>query len=348
MKAQVQPDKASHPDLRKAGGPATIPDAKAGDTSLKLQNFPWRRIDWNLMRLFYEIVQHGGVTAAAHALGRQQPATSQALARLEDQLGVALCERGPAGFSVTEEGEIVFRIATEMVELMRYAPDLLTQAAGTVRGPLRVAVMSSIKSPDFDEILTAIMRRHRHLEVIVDLAPWQSVLDAVRTGEADLGLTYVQIVDQSLTYQPVFHEIQQLYCGSLHPLHGQKFSDPAALAEEHFFLTGRDEPVELMNFRRQFGLGKLSRGGSEDLGELKRLILTGAAIGFLPALTVEEEVRRRVLWPLLSYAPLPTYPVQLVTRPQAMRSLPAQLFFDEARRRLRAKLGQAAVTRAPQ
>jgi DNA-binding transcriptional LysR family regulator len=348
VNAEARPEAAPDPDLRETGGLATIPGRNPGDASVKLQNFPWRRIDWNLMRLFYEIVQHGGVTAAAHSLGRQQPATSQALARLEDQLGVALCERGPAGFSVTEEGEIVFRIAAEMVELMRYAPDLLTQAAGTVRGPLRIAVMSSIKSRDFDEILTAIMRRHRHLEVIMDLAPWQSVLDAVRSGEADLGLTYVQIVDQSLTYQPVFHEIQQLYCSSLHPLHGQKFDDPLPLADEHFFLTGRDEPVELMNFRRQFGLGKLTRGGSEELGELKRLILTGAAIGFLPALTVEDEVRRRVLWPLLSYAPLPTYPVHLVTRPQAMRSLPAQLFFDEARRLLRAKLGQVAVARVPQ
>ena len=343
-KADAGLDSALDPGLRETSRPATIPDMKSGNASAKLQNFPWRRIDWNLMRLFYEIVQHGGVTAAAHALGRQQPATSQALARLEDQLGVALCERGPAGFSVTEEGEIVFRIAAEMVELMRYAPDLLTQAAGTVRGPLRIAVMSSIRSREFDEILTAVMRRHRHLEVIVDLAPWQSVLDAVQTGEADLGLTYVQIVDQSLSYQPVFHEMQQLYCSSLHRLHGQKFDDPLALAEEHFFLTGRDEPVELMNFRRQFALGKLTRGGSEDLGELKRLILTGTAIGFLPALTVEDEVRRRVLWPLLSYAPLPTYPVHLVTRPQAMRSLPAQLFFDEARRLLRAKLVQVAAT----
>lgn len=312
---------------------------------MKGQNLPWRRIDWNLMRLFYEIVHHGGVTAAAHALGRQQPATSQALARLEEQLGVALCERGPAGFSVTAEGEIVFRIATEMVEMMRDAPDLLTQAAGMVRGPLRISVMSRVVSADFDEILSTIMRRHPFLEVIIDLAPWQNVLDAVHSGDADIGLTYVQIVDQSLAYQPVFHEMQQLYCSSRHPLYGQKFDDPAPLAQQQFFLTGRDEPVELTNFRRQFGFGELTRGGSEDLGELKRLILTGAAIGFLPTPTVTEEVGRRVLWPLLSYAPLPSYPVQLVARPQTMRSLPAQLLFDEARRLLRAKLGQAAQAR---
>ena len=102
----------------------------------------------------------------------------------------------------------------------------------------------------------------------------------------------------------------------------------------------RDEPVELMNFRRQFGLGKYVRGGSEDLGELKRLILTGAAIGFLPTCIVEEEVRRRELWPLLSYRPLPGYPVYLVTRPAKTRPLPAQLLLDEARRRLTAKKGE--------
>jgi DNA-binding transcriptional LysR family regulator len=323
--------------LRAPARPAKIEPAETGQTNAVRQNLLWRRLDWNLMRVFHEIVQHGGVTAAARAMGRQQPATSQALARLEDQLGVALCERGPGGFALTEEGEIVFGIASEMVELMRQAPDLVTQAAGTVRGTLRIAVMSTTRSRDFDDILTAIMRRHRHVEVIVDLAPWPSALDAVRSGEADLALTYVQILDPSLAYQPVFHEVQQLYCSPLHPLYGIRISDPGKLAGEHFFLTGRDEPVEMTNFRRQFGLGALSRGGSEDLAELKRLILTGTGIGFLPSVTVEAEVRERVLWPLLSYQPLPSYAVHLVARPPAIRSLPAQLFFDEARRRLRAR-----------
>jgi DNA-binding transcriptional LysR family regulator len=300
-------------------------------------NLLWRRLDWNLMRVFYEIVQHGGVTAAARAMSRHQPATSQALARLEQQLGVALCERGPGGFSVTEEGKIVFGIATGMVELVRQAPDLLTQAAGQVRGTLRIRMMSATRSGDFDQVLTAIMRRHRGLEVVIELAPWQSVLDAVRDGEADLGVTYVQVVDQTLTYQPVFYEVQQLYCSALHPLYGQKIDDPARLRDECFFLTGRDEPVEMTNFRRQFGLGRNSRGGSEDLGEMKRLILTGTAIGFLPSVTVEEEVRQHVLWPLLAYQPLPNYPVHLVARPPATRSLPAQLLFDEARRHLRGR-----------
>ena len=304
------------------------------------KNLLWRRLDWNLMRLFHEIVQHGGVTAAARAMNRHQPATSQALARLEDQLGVSLCERGPGGFAVTKEGEIVFRIASDMVELVRQAPDLLTQAAGQVRGTLRIAVMSATVSPDFDEVLTAILRRHPGLEVQIDPAPWQSVLESIRTGDADVGLAYVQVVDQTLSYLPVFYEVQQLYCSPLHPLYGQRHDDPSRLSEENFFLSGRDEPIELTNFRRQFGLGQHTRGASEDLAELKRLILTGTAVGFLPSVTVAREVRQRALWPLLAYRPLPSYPVQLVVRPPPSRSLPAQLVFDEARRLLRARLAE--------
>lgn len=296
----------------------------------------WRRLDWNLIRLFHEIVEQGGVTAAARSLGRQQPATSQALSRLEDQLGVKLCERGPSGFSVTPEGKIIFEIAAEMVELMRRAPDLLAQTAGTVRGALRIVVMTQIVDREFDQVLQAIARRHPLLDISIETAPWQTIFDRVRAGDADVGLSYVQILDQVLSYEPMLSETQQLYCSINHPLYGQSFDNPRLLANERFFLTGRDDPIELVNYRRQFELGKTVRGGSEDLGELKRLIFTGAAIGFLPTRVAEEDVKRRKLWPLLSCAPLPTYPVYIVTRPVQFRSPSAQLTLDEARRRLRA------------
>ncbi len=296
----------------------------------------WRRLDWNLIRLFHEIVQQGGVTAAARSLGRQQPATSQALSRLEDQLGVTLCERGPSGFSVTPEGKIIFEIASEMVELMRQAPELLAQTAGTVRGTLRIMVMTQVVDKGFDEVIQAIARRHPMLEITIETGPWQTILEKVRVGEADVGLSYVPLLDQVLTYEPLLSETQQLYCAANHPLYGQSFDNPRILSEQFFFLTGRDEPVELRNYRRQFELGKRSRGGSEDLGELKRLILTGAAIGFLPTNVAEPEVRARKLWPLISSPLLPSYPVYLVTRPGPTRSLPAQLTLDEVRRRLRA------------
>lgn len=292
----------------------------------------WRRLDLNLLTLFYEIVRHGGVSAAARALGRQQPATSQALARLEDHVGAKLCERGPGGFALTAEGEIVYDIAAEMVALAREAPDRMAQAIGEVRGRLSIAIMSSVVSREFDTVLTAMARRHLLLEISVELAPWRTIVERVRAGEFDLGLCYDRELQPDLIYQALFTETQQIYCSPTHPLFGQRFANPAALADEVFFLTGRDEPLELTNFRRRHGLGRNARGGSEDLGELKRLVLTGAAIGFLPTRCTAAETAQRAMWPLLPEAILPSYPVQLVARLAPAQTLPVRLFLEEARR----------------
>ncbi len=51
---------------------------------------------------FAATVRHGSVTRAARAVNLTQPALTQAIARLEADLGCALFERGPAGMTPTE------------------------------------------------------------------------------------------------------------------------------------------------------------------------------------------------------------------------------------------------------
>lgn len=312
---------------------------KKGSAPNTVNSTLWRRFDWNLIRVFYEIAEQGGVSAAAETLGRSQPAVSQALSRLEDHLGVMLCERGPAGFSLTPDGEIVFEQAAAIVTAMREIPDMLAQASGQVRDVLKLALMCDIADPELDEILAAVARRHPQLQIEIDVAPWQSVIAAVQAGDADAGICYLQVLDSTLAYEPAFYETQQLYCGAHHPLFGHRFNDPRQCAAESYFLTGRDEPAELAKFRLQFGLGRKVRGNSENLSELKRLIMTGTGIGFLPAGFAASDVRARALWPLLNYDGLPRYAVNVVTRPETARSLPASLFIQEARRRRIAREG---------
>lgn len=62
------------------------------------------QLDWNLLKYIAVLAESGGLTRAAKILGRQQPAMSLALKRLEERLNARLCERGPGGFALTEEG----------------------------------------------------------------------------------------------------------------------------------------------------------------------------------------------------------------------------------------------------
>lgn len=72
------------------------------------------RLDWNLLRTFRVIGQELSISRAAARLHLTQPAISQALKRLEEQLDCQLIARRGPRFVLTEAGEQIFAIAGEM------------------------------------------------------------------------------------------------------------------------------------------------------------------------------------------------------------------------------------------
>ena len=67
------------------------------------------RLDWNLLRTFRVIGQELSISRAAARLHLRQPAISQALKRLEEQLDCQLILRRGPRFVLTEAGEQIFR-----------------------------------------------------------------------------------------------------------------------------------------------------------------------------------------------------------------------------------------------
>ena len=93
-----------------------------------------RNVDWNLLKTFHEIAEAGGVSRAGRALRRKQPALSLALKRLEAELGVTLCRRGPRGFELTDEGMLVAETCRSLNSLVRNVPKRLGNLTEEVRG----------------------------------------------------------------------------------------------------------------------------------------------------------------------------------------------------------------------
>ncbi len=295
-----------------------------------------RQVDWNLFGQFFEIVQAGSLSAAGRRLNLQQPSLSAALKRLEDRLGVTLCHRTPTGIRLTPPGKALLKLCGDMVESVRMAPHLTSRAAGQVEGVLPIRVVSNIVCPEFDASLASFHSRHPNVEIRIDVAPWRGVLESLARGECQIGITFDSEPREHFQYEPLFRETQQLYCGARHPLYGQRFREPASLAEQAFVLTREDEPEDLTRFRHRFGLGAHAVGRAEDLHEVARLVQLGIGVGFIPTVVAEQVAKGR-LWPLLGIKLLPSYLVYLVTHTPARMATPAQLFLDEVRRRLRAR-----------
>ena len=109
-----------------------------------------RNIDWNLLKLFYEIVQAQGLTGAAQELSRKQPAISLALRRLEERLNVVLCRRGPSGFELTDEGQVLAEVCFRIMEQVREVPYRLSDLKAEVRGHVRVRLVSNLVTDELD------------------------------------------------------------------------------------------------------------------------------------------------------------------------------------------------------
>ena len=67
-----------------------------------------QQADIRLLRVFQTIVHAGGIAAAEMVLNVGRSTISRQLSDLELRLGIKLCDRGPGGFALTEEGTRVF------------------------------------------------------------------------------------------------------------------------------------------------------------------------------------------------------------------------------------------------
>ena len=83
---------------------------------LKIHTMNFRNLDLNLLRVFDAIHAEGSTTQAAARLGLTQPAVSNALNRLRQQLGDPLFERGPSGMEPTP---VARRIAPVLSDALR-------------------------------------------------------------------------------------------------------------------------------------------------------------------------------------------------------------------------------------
>jgi LysR family transcriptional regulator, transcriptional activator for bauABCD operon len=294
-----------------------------------------RQVDWNLFRQFFEIASAGSVSAAARKLNMHQPGLSTSLKRLEEQVGTTLCHRTAQGVELTPAGKVVMQQVADVFEAIRMVPHLAAQASKRIEGMLRIAMISDIISAEFDEALSSIMRRHSDVKLTIDILTWREVLEAVSSGQSDIGVTYESDALPNLRYEPFVRESQQLYCGRWHPLYGHLVRNPATLVGERFIFAAADEPAGVKQFRTHFDIGKNTTAHADDLYEAMRLIRLGLGIGFLPTI-VADQIKGE-LWPILPTSFLPSYLIYLITPTNRQISTPAQMFRDEVLRRLRAR-----------
>lgn len=285
-------------------------------------------LDWNLLRVFYEIVQAGNISQAAARLNKKQPALSMALRRLEDHIGAVLCHRGPGGFELTPEGENLAQIAEQIFGSISGVPNSIADVATVVRGRIRIQLISNLVDPRIDTSIAAFHAEHDKVEIFVGVTTWDVIQRSVLRNEAEIGIAPATHRLPDLNYEVLFYEVYRPYCGPSHSLFGETVDDPSELASYPFVLTGADEPEEQTRYRTRYGLGRLVSGLSEHLEEARRLTVLGVGLCFLPEAFVQRDVDDGLLHPVLDEEKMPSSAIFVITNPKSPPHRARDLLLD--------------------
>ena len=276
-----------------------------------------RNLDWNLLRTFHEIVCAGGISEAARALNRGQPAISMSLHRLEKHLDTCLCRRGPSGFSLTADGQLLAQKCQDIYKLTSGIPNAIEDAALEIRGRLRMQLISNLVDDKIDAAIKSFNSMYPNVEVFVSIATADIIQRNIIGNEIEIGIAPVSFRTAGLQYEELFTEIYRPYCGKTHPLFGKTLQSPEELAKYKFVLTGADEPNSQTRFRQRYGLGTHIAGLSEHLEEARRLTILGVGLCFLPAAFAEDSVIAGRLHPVLISDSNPISTIFIISNPNA-------------------------------
>jgi DNA-binding transcriptional LysR family regulator len=117
------------------------------------------------IELFRTLVEAGGISAAALALGSSPPAVSRKLSALEARLGVRLAERSARRFRLTDEGTLYYKHCRTILENLRDAEAEVSARGATARGLLKVGAPTEFGRRHIAPLLGDFAAHHPGLDV---------------------------------------------------------------------------------------------------------------------------------------------------------------------------------------
>jgi len=253
------------------------------------------KMDSDALHTFLTVHRRGGISSAAKALHRSQPAISRRIALLEQELGVPLFERGAGRNMLSDAGRGPY--AERAVAAVQDAENAVRALAQPNSGPVSLAVVGTLAGGQLSAILKRFAAEHPDVELTLRTATSAEVSDLIRRGEATIGLRYDRDRSRDLDCELLAAERLQVVCALDHPRAGRSIAKLAELRAERWIafpvVPGRREITASHVFAlfQTHGLGEVDWTPVDSLTAQKRLVEAGLGIALLSESNAAEELK---------------------------------------------------------
>ena len=163
-------------------------------------------MDLRQLRYFAQIVESGSLSKASRQLFIAQPALSQQLSKLEEEVGRPLLNRSSRGVSPTENGLALYHHARFMLRQLEQALSIARQESGAVQGMVSVGLPATTVAALGLPLVRRV--RERLPNVMLNVVEGMSghLGQMMRLGQLDLAVLFASDVAHDLSVEPLLEE----------------------------------------------------------------------------------------------------------------------------------------------
>ncbi len=264
-------------------------------------------LDWDKLRIFHAAAEAGSFTHAAERLHLSQSAISRQVSALEMAVGAKLFHRHARGLILSEQGEILYQTAHEVLLKLESVKNRLTETRERPSGKLRVTTTVGLgqgwlteKVQEFQTLFPEVQ-----MQLILD----NEELD-VGMRQADCAIRLRQPQQPDLIQRRLFTVHFHVYAS---PSYLARYGEPKSIEDfdNHRLITfGEPAPVYLHDVNWLEHAGRTPenpRSGHlqiNNLPAIRRATINGAGISLLPEYMVNRDAG---LVQLVLAADIPTF-----------------------------------------
>lgn len=174
------------------------------------------------LETFIQVVEGGGITAAAQRLDLAKSVVSKRISSLEKALSVQLLHRSVKGTVPTERGQLFYRQTKDILQQLDITGEALAEQASSLTGQLRISAPMSFGTLYLSQILCGFMQQYPQLELMLELDDRK--VDVEAEGY-DLAVRITQITDSPLIARAIARSERVVCCS---PEYARQYGLPAA------------------------------------------------------------------------------------------------------------------------
>jgi DNA-binding transcriptional LysR family regulator len=248
-------------------------------------------MEFQQLEMFAAVVEEGSISRAAERVFRTAPAVSIALKKLEDEMGTPLFERDDRhSHQLTAPGKLLYEHAKRILDLRREAETAIKHSSQDAT--LRIGTHESTSLYLLPSLMTRLNETHPAIKTEVICGNAERLLLALVNRAIELALIGDAPADTELDSYMLKRDELVVIANPDHRLSKRRHISIEDLRDEDLLVQGsksllRERIVEAMRASRiPFNIGVENIG----IEAIKRMVINGLGVGFVPAMCVSEEV----------------------------------------------------------